>query len=113
VGAEGAQNIRLTVTEPNGRIDRYIAAQVPGLSRSRIEQLLADGHILLNNAVPRKSVQPVEGDVIDVIVPAAAPSSVDAEETPTSRSSTSPRASWFILRPAIVVARWSTRCCIT
>ncbi len=74
--------ISLTVTEPGDRLDRYIAAHVPGLSRSRIEQLLVGGHILLNGRVPKKSEIPVADDTIVVTIPQAAPSSVDAEDIP-------------------------------
>jgi 23S rRNA pseudouridine1911/1915/1917 synthase len=79
---DDAGSIRLIVEEADGRIDRYVAARLPSLSRSRIEQLLADGHILLNNRVPKKSEAPVPGDVIDVTMPQATPSSVDAEDIP-------------------------------
>ncbi|MEO5511235.1 MAG: RluA family pseudouridine synthase [Longimicrobiales bacterium] len=80
--ADDAGSIRLIVEEAGGRIDRYVAAHVPSLSRSRIEQLLADGHILLNNRIPKKSEAPIVGDVIEVTMPNATPSSVDAEDIP-------------------------------
>jgi 23S rRNA pseudouridine1911/1915/1917 synthase len=82
VEADAHDRILLTVEEPGGRIDAWIAAHVPGLSRSRIAQLLAEGHILLNGRVPRKSEVPVPGDAIEVAVPPAAPSSVLPEAIP-------------------------------
>ena len=74
----------LTATEAGVRIDVYIAGRIPELSRSRIAQLLAAGHIRLNGAVPRKSVITTAGDVIDVDIPAPAPSAVEAENIPLS-----------------------------
>jgi 23S rRNA pseudouridine1911/1915/1917 synthase len=82
VQADAQDAIELTVDEAGGRIDAYIAARVPGLSRSRIAQLLAEGHILLNGRAAKKSEIPVTGDIIRVVVPQAVSSSVDAEEIP-------------------------------
>lgn len=52
------------------RLDAWLAARLPDLSRSRIAQLLADGHVLVNGAAARKSRRPEPGDVVDVDVPA-------------------------------------------
>ena len=52
------------------RLDAWLAARLPDLSRSRIAQLLADGHVLVNGAPARKSRRPEQGDVVDVDVPA-------------------------------------------
>jgi 23S rRNA pseudouridine1911/1915/1917 synthase len=82
VGAEQKRSVRITVEAPDGRIDRFLAGHVPDLSRSRIEQLLAGGHVRLNGRVPKKSEIPEAGDVIEIDVPEAAASTVDAEEIP-------------------------------
>lgn len=73
---------RVVVTAASGRLDAYLAAQLPDLSRSRVEQLLADGRILVNGAVPRKSYRPAAGDVIEIDIPPAAATDVVAEPIP-------------------------------
>lgn len=78
----GAQTTSLTATEAGARIDVYIAAHVPGLSRSRIAQLLAAGNIRLNGKPPRKSSIIAAGDLIEIDVPPPASSTVEAENIP-------------------------------
>jgi 23S rRNA pseudouridine1911/1915/1917 synthase len=74
---------RIAVDEGTGeRLDAWLAARLDDLSRSRITQLLGEGRILVNGEVARKSYRPAAGDVIDVDVPAAQPSSIDAEAIP-------------------------------
>jgi 23S rRNA pseudouridine1911/1915/1917 synthase len=74
---------RLVVDEPAAeRLDAWLAGRLEDLSRSRITQLVADGSILVNGAVARKSYRPAAGDVIEVSVPDARPSAVEAEAIP-------------------------------
>jgi 23S rRNA pseudouridine1911/1915/1917 synthase len=80
-GAAG-HRASLTVEESGARIDVYIAARMPELSRSRIAQLLLAGHIRLNGAVPRKSVIATAGDIIEIDVPPPERSAVEAEDIP-------------------------------
>jgi 23S rRNA pseudouridine1911/1915/1917 synthase len=55
---------------------------VPQLSRSRVAQLLADGHVRLNGVLPRKSERPAPGDVIELELPAPEPVSLEPEAIP-------------------------------
>lgn len=64
------------------RIDTHIAARLPELSRSRVAQLLAEGSVRLNGAVPRKSERVAPGDVVEVEVPPPEPSEILAEDIP-------------------------------
>lgn len=68
---ERGEVLRLVVEEPVpvARLDAYIAGRLPGLSRSRVAQLLEAGRIRLNGRVPRKSERPTAGDVIEVVLP--------------------------------------------
>lgn len=59
---------------PDDRLDRYLADRLR-LSRSRVVDLLQDGHVRVNGEVPRKSYRPESGDRIEVeIVPRPEPS---------------------------------------
>ncbi len=75
---------RLTVETgvPQDRLDRYLAARLPDLSRSRIAQLIAQGSVYVNGIPAKKSMVPAPGDVVDIVLPAATPSEVLPEPIP-------------------------------
>ena len=64
------QEINLQVTENSERLDRWLATQLPNLSRSRIQKLIEDGRVKLNNRVcSSKKVKVVSGDCLDIVIP--------------------------------------------
>lgn len=75
---------RLEVDEAaaGDRLDAHVAERIPGLSRTRVAQLVGDGRIRLNGAEARKSERIEPGDIIDVEVPDPEPSEVEAEDIP-------------------------------
>lgn len=66
----------------NDRVDSWLAAHHPALSRSRAVQLLEQGRVLVNGTAARKSQRVNVGDVIDVHIPAVASSTLAAEDIP-------------------------------
>jgi 23S rRNA pseudouridine1911/1915/1917 synthase len=74
--------IVVTAADEAGRIDAFLAERLADHSRSRVSQLLGEGRVLVNGAVPRKSYRPVTGDVIEVVVPAAVSTDVAPESIP-------------------------------
>jgi 23S rRNA pseudouridine1911/1915/1917 synthase len=79
----GASRQQLVVAGgATGRLDAYLAAQLPELSRSRVAQLLAQGCIVVNGRIPLKSYRPVAGDVVEIELPQAVASTVEAESIP-------------------------------
>jgi 23S rRNA pseudouridine1911/1915/1917 synthase len=73
---------RITVDRAGARLDALVAAAFPDLSRTRVAQLLAAGHVRLNGALPKKSERPAVGAVIEVDVPSPEPTHVAAEPIP-------------------------------
>jgi 23S rRNA pseudouridine1911/1915/1917 synthase len=76
---------RLTVTADHDgvRLDRFLADEIGGLSRSQIQRLIESGHVSLPRATRVKSNTVVrEGDLIDVDVPSPAETTVAAEALP-------------------------------
>ena len=74
--------LRLVVPEgAGGRVDR-VASDLSGMSRSRIQRLISDGHVLVAGNVikNRDTVRP--GDVLDIDVPPPEPAGIEAEEIP-------------------------------
>lgn len=65
------------------RLDVYLADQLPHLTRSRIQNLIRDGHVHVNGIVPAKTGMILEGqEEISVIEPEIESSTVSAENIP-------------------------------
>ncbi len=81
--AGAAQSRRLLVEEDAGaRLDTWLAARLPELSRSRIAALLEAGRVTVNGQAARKSRRTEIGDVVEVTVPPPEPATVAAEALP-------------------------------
>jgi len=66
------------------RLDSFLTALLPDLSRSRIQRLIKDGRVLLSGSAgpPRASSIVHEGQAFAVDIPAPAPAAPEAEELP-------------------------------
>ncbi|MEP6936597.1 MAG: RluA family pseudouridine synthase [Chthoniobacterales bacterium] len=64
------------------RLDRFLAAEVTELSRSRVQNLIRQGHVLLNGKQPRNRETLRSGDVIVVSVPSIEKLETAPEEIP-------------------------------
>ncbi len=64
------------------RIDRYLAAVLPELSRSYIQQLIGDGHIRVNDAIVKASYRAEAGDAVAVTLPLPRPADIVPEDLP-------------------------------
>ena len=74
---------RRLVAEVDGeRLDAFLAARLEELSRSRAAQLIADGHVTVNERIPKKSEKVAAGDVVLVTLPEVEASSVTPEDIP-------------------------------
>jgi 23S rRNA pseudouridine1911/1915/1917 synthase len=64
------QEITLQATENSDRLDRWLAAQLPNISRARIQKLIDSGHVQLNNQVcHRKKTKVATGDSLNITIP--------------------------------------------
>ena len=75
---------RLAVTDEHdgARLDHCITAVLPERSRSQIQRLIRDGHVLLNQRPVRASHAVHAGDIIDLKIPAPVPSTPVPEALP-------------------------------
>ncbi|HSQ27914.1 MAG TPA: RluA family pseudouridine synthase [Anaerolineales bacterium] len=65
------------------RLDKFLVVCLPDLSRSRIQALIKDGKITINDQLPRKSGQMLEsGAVVQIQIPAIEPSNLIPESIP-------------------------------
>jgi 23S rRNA pseudouridine1911/1915/1917 synthase len=79
------QVITLTVdSEGGGRLDRFVAAQRPDLSRTTVQRLIDDGFVTLNGSICKASDKVEPGDVIVVRIPPPVTTELIAENIPLS-----------------------------
>ena len=68
--------------EPGVRLDKYVCGKLAELSRTRIQKLIADGHIMVNDQVAKAGLKLNAGDRLKVILPPAPPSPLTPEAIP-------------------------------
>lgn len=77
------QSISLTVEENSLRLDSYLSQNLSDLSRSRIQQLIEQGHVKLNGEICKSKKSTVkQGDAITLEIPAAEPLELKPENIP-------------------------------
>ena len=64
------------------RIDRFLSGEDTGLSRSALQGLVAEGHVLCNGRAPAKSLKLKAGDIILLEIPDAKPIEAVPQEIP-------------------------------
>lgn len=64
------------------RLDRYLSDALPGLSRSRIQQLIAEGRVSVGGAGTRPSARLKGDEEIRVVVPPPRPVALEPEDRP-------------------------------
>ena len=70
-------------TEDSGaRLDRYLATHAADLSRTRVQELIAEGRVLVNGIATKPSHHVEPGESIEVEVPPPPPVGVAAEAIP-------------------------------
>ena len=79
-----SQRIELIAFENGSRLDSYIAAQCPQLSRSHAQHLIDDGLVTVNGHVSKSGYKMRDGDRIVVDVPAPEPIAPQPEDIPLS-----------------------------
>lgn len=65
-----------------GRIDKYLTNQIADISRSKIQQLIADGNILVNDEVVKSNYKIEKDDEITIIIPEPEAVNIVAEDLP-------------------------------
>ncbi len=83
--SDGAQHRRFVIhRDVKKRLDRYLTARLPGLSRSRLQKLINAGAVTVNGREPKASTVIRADDVIDVVVPPPPIKQIPAEDIPLS-----------------------------
>lgn len=81
---DDAEHVRLRIRRklPGRRLDKYLHARFPRLSRTAIQRLIKQGAIIVNGQPAKASYEMSGGDVIDLILPPPEPREVIAEDIP-------------------------------
>ena len=74
--------IRATAADSGRRVDQWIEGRLNGLSRTRIQSLIRNGHITVNRRVVKAHARVREGLEAEIELPAPEPASVEAENIP-------------------------------
>ena len=69
--------------EKAGRLDKFLVTCLPEFSRARLQGLIDDGFVTINNLPAKKSGQAIEaGAEVEVRVPPPVPSGLVGEDIP-------------------------------
>src|SRR5262245_58086039 len=74
--------LRPTRDDLNERLDKYIAAQLPDLSRGHIQRLIDDGQVLVDGQLRRRTFKMTPGEVVTVHVPVPEVVALEPEPIP-------------------------------
>jgi len=69
----------INVTQLETRLDKYLSREYPELSRSRLQKLIEQGHVLVNGLGAKVSQRLNPGDRISISIPPAEPTSLVPE----------------------------------
>lgn len=67
---------------PRGRIDAYLSARFPAVSRGTIQRLIEERHILVNGRPTKPSASPHAGDEVSIHWPEARPAEAQPQDIP-------------------------------
>jgi len=72
----------LIAGERDVRLDKYVCQQLPELSRSRVQRLIADGHITVNGQAAKPGLRLSIGDKLKIAIPSTPPEKLLPESIP-------------------------------
>lgn len=76
------EHLRVVSEEAGQRLDRYLALRLPQLSRTRIQELIAEGRVLVAGRPARASHRVTDGESVQVEVISRPPLAATPEEIP-------------------------------
>lgn len=74
--------MEIVVDQSTPRLDQFLAAKVPQLSRSHLQRLIRQGDVLLNGRIVRPNTMVQLGEVISLQLPAPEPAAPQPEVIP-------------------------------
>ena len=79
-----ARSFTASAEDAGRRLDLFLASRLPELSRTRIQELIDQGRVRVNERLPRKAHRVAAGDTAEIEVLQRPPLRAEAEEIPLS-----------------------------
>ena len=76
------QTVTVKTSLPLERLDTYLRAEFPAVSRGTIQRLIEQGHIRVNGRTVKPTHHPMAGEIVEVHWPDARPAEAQPEEIP-------------------------------
>jgi 23S rRNA pseudouridine1911/1915/1917 synthase len=76
------EHFRVRAEEAGARLDRFLVTRLPEFSRARIQELIAEGHVLVAGRPARSSHKVVEGESAQVEIVSRPPLAAGPEDIP-------------------------------
>jgi 23S rRNA pseudouridine1911/1915/1917 synthase len=70
---ESQQTIQVTSDQAGRRLDQFLVSQLPDVSRARVQELIAGGHVLVNGAAAKASLKLKGTEEIEITTASARP----------------------------------------
>jgi 23S rRNA pseudouridine1911/1915/1917 synthase len=77
--AAHARTLSVPIADAGERLDRWLAARVPELSRARLQALIDAGHVHVDGSIPKASRRLAGGEHVSLVIPAAPPETLAPE----------------------------------
>ena len=77
-----ARRFTIAASDAGRRLDQYLAAQLPELSRTRIQELIDEGHVRIAGRSPRRAHRLAAGEIIDIEILPRPPLAAVPEKIP-------------------------------
>ncbi len=81
-GVERVTKIRIRRRKPGNRLDKYLRARFPRMSRTVLQRLIKEGGVTVNGLPTKASYEPGKGDLVEVHIPPPEPTEVVPEDIP-------------------------------
>ena len=78
----GLHRFSVAAEEAGTRLDRFLAAHFPELSRTRVQEFVDEGRVRVRGAVPKRSHRLEAGETVEIEIPPPAPPGIEAEAIP-------------------------------
>ena len=74
------EEFEFQIEQKSGRVDKYLTTELDTMSRSKVQNLIADGYVIVNGETIKANYKLETGDKVEVFVPEPEAVDVEAED---------------------------------
>lgn len=82
MGPVGPRRLTVPPQRAGDRLDRFLAEAIPGLSRARVQRLIAEGNVVMAEGPVQPATRLKGGERLSVVIPEPAPLDLAPEDLP-------------------------------